>query len=124
MDIIKTEEGAFLHSHTLTPDESLQTCSFEEGETRYAIAFRHLESLRARLSVCLPIPMTMPDLDSICRGSMTAMEAPRVPDQFQLQFLLKNLNTIAGDLQYTVRNQPLYPNSANTCLGPARPHQH
>ena len=82
-------------------EEPTPTCTVAEGQDRYNRAQHVLEAIRERFQKCLPPPMSLPQLDEICRNTHV-IEAPRVPVPYQLDFVVANIETIAGVLQWTV----------------------
>ncbi|KAL5396812.1 hypothetical protein PMIN04_004227 [Paraphaeosphaeria minitans] len=94
-------------------DLSSPTCTIDEGMARYAYVAQVLAAIDERLRKCKPPPMKLPRIQEICRGQDEAKHAARVPEAFQRGFLLKNINTIVGTMEWAVNN--LSTPSASIC---------
>ncbi|KAL1591985.1 hypothetical protein SLS60_011577 [Paraconiothyrium brasiliense] len=99
MEVIKRADGTYQHGTTLILDESPPTCTFEDGQARYHTAARVLESISDRLMTCKPPPMLIPPINDICRKDYT-VEGPRIPQEYSMDFVIKNINILAGQLQW------------------------
>ncbi|KAJ4350348.1 uncharacterized protein N0V89_008969 [Didymosphaeria variabile] len=99
MEVIKKKDGTYQHGATLILDESPQTCTFEDGKALYLTAARVLESISAKLFTCKPPPMLLPSIDDICRKDY-AVEGPRIPYEYSMEFVISNINILAGQLQW------------------------